>query len=278
MQGNSVTTVFEALCSIEHLDHYNNNSVRESWEKCPSAPQPTVQIEIQIPLTLESISPCPTRTSKTQAIADTGCQSCTSILTQLGLDTSHLTPTSMKMRAANQDLIEIQEQVKAGLDQNNELSILEPVPIETPVSRCHQMVCAKKSEKLRQTVDFQALNRHATRDMCHTQLPLLPGIVCVVKGTFHLVMPDEIISDIMNKTKVIDDTVMWSQSIEDSFFQTAKFLVGEAEHLHLPDDATPISTNFSHPTLPQDFLIAIKAQPENPTLHSDEENSLGGIG
>ena len=107
MQGNSVTTVFEALCSIEHLDHYNNNSVRESWEKCPSAPQPTVQIEIQIPLTLESISPCPTRTSKTQAIADTGCQSCTSILTQLGLDTSHLTPTSMKMRAANQDLIEI---------------------------------------------------------------------------------------------------------------------------------------------------------------------------
>ena len=35
---------------------------------------------------------------------------------------------------------------------------------------------------------------------------------------------DEIICDIKNKTKVIDDTIMWAPSIEESFFQTAKFL------------------------------------------------------
>ena len=35
---------------------------------------------------------------------------------------------------------------------------------------------------------------------------------------------DEIISDIDHKTKVIDDTIMWSQSIKDSFFQTSIFL------------------------------------------------------
>ncbi|KAK3799222.1 hypothetical protein RRG08_054349 [Elysia crispata] len=49
-----------------------------------------------------------------------------------------------------------------------------------------------------------------------------------LKGIFHLAMPtrqfDEIISDIDNKTKVIDDTIVWSQSIEDSSFQTVKFL------------------------------------------------------
>ena len=53
--------------------------------------------------------------------------------------------------------------------------------------------------------------------------------------------------------------------------------VGEAEHLHLPDDATAISTDFSLPTLPHDFFMAIRPQPENPILHSDEDDSLGGI-
>ena len=53
--------------------------------------------------------------------------------------------------------------------------------------------------------------------------------------------------------------------------------VGGAEHLHLPDDATPISTDFSLPTLPHDFLMAIRSQPETPIFHPNEENSLGGI-
>ena len=65
-----------------------------------------------------------------------------------------------------------QEQVKAGLDQDSQLGVLEPVPIGTPVSWCHRMVvCAKKSGKPRRTVDFQALNKHATRETHHTQSP-----------------------------------------------------------------------------------------------------------
>ena len=35
---------------------------------------------------------------------------------------------------------------------------------------------------------------------------------------------DEIISDIENKTKVVDDTAMWSLNIEKAFFQAANFL------------------------------------------------------
>ena len=65
-----------------------------------------------------------------------------------------------------------QEQVKAGLDQDSQLGVLELVLIGTPVSWCHKMVvCAKKSGKPRRTVDIQALNKHATRETHNTQSP-----------------------------------------------------------------------------------------------------------
>ena len=65
-----------------------------------------------------------------------------------------------------------QEKVKAGLDQDVQLGVIEPVPVGTPVTWCHRMVvCAKKSGKLCRTVDFQSLNRHATRETDHTQSP-----------------------------------------------------------------------------------------------------------
>ena len=65
-----------------------------------------------------------------------------------------------------------QDEVKAGLDQDVRLGVLEPVPIGTPVTWCHRMViCAKKTGKLRRTVDFQPLIAHATRDTHHTQSP-----------------------------------------------------------------------------------------------------------
>ena len=52
------------------------------------------------------------------------------------------------------------------------LGVLEPVPIGTPVTWCHRMViCAKKTGKLRRTVDFQPPNAHATRVTHHTQSP-----------------------------------------------------------------------------------------------------------
>ena len=65
-----------------------------------------------------------------------------------------------------------QEKVKAGLDRDVELGVLEPVPIGTPVTWCSRMViAAKKSGEPRRTVDFQGLNKHAVRETHHTQSP-----------------------------------------------------------------------------------------------------------
>ena len=67
-----------------------------------------------------------------------------------------------------------QEQVKAGLDQDVALGVIEPVPVGEPVTWCHRMVvCAKKNGKPRRTIDFQALNLHATRETHHTQAPFI---------------------------------------------------------------------------------------------------------
>ena len=65
-----------------------------------------------------------------------------------------------------------QEDVKASLDQEVSLGVLEPVPVGEPVTWCHRMVvCPKKNGKPRSTVDFQALNLQATRETHHTQSP-----------------------------------------------------------------------------------------------------------
>ena len=41
---------------------------------------------------------------------------------------------------------------------------------------------------------------------------------------------DKIIADVPNKTKCVDDTIMWANSIQESFFQTCKFLTLCAEN------------------------------------------------
>lgn len=65
-----------------------------------------------------------------------------------------------------------QDEVKAGLDRDVRLGVLQRVPIGTPVTWCHRMViCSKKNGSLRRTIDFQALNQHATRETHHTQSP-----------------------------------------------------------------------------------------------------------
>ena len=65
-----------------------------------------------------------------------------------------------------------QDQVKAGLDEDVRLGVLEPVPPNTPTEWCHRMVvCAKKDGKPRRTVDFQSLNKYARRETHHTQSP-----------------------------------------------------------------------------------------------------------
>ncbi len=64
------------------------------------------------------------------------------------------------------------DEVKAGLDRDVRLGVLERVPLGTPVTWCHRMViCTKKNGSLRRTINFQPLNRHATRETHHFQSP-----------------------------------------------------------------------------------------------------------
>ena len=163
------------------------------------------------------------------------------------------------------------DEVKAGLDQDVRLGVIEPVPVGEPVSWCHRMViCPKKNGKPRRTVDFQPLNKHAKRETHHTESPFLQARSVprnMVKTIFdawngyhsvplheddrhyttfitpwgryrYCVAPqgyvasgdaytrrfDEIVSDFPQKTKCIDDTLLWATSIEESFYQAAKWL------------------------------------------------------
>ena len=164
-----------------------------------------------------------------------------------------------------------QEKVKADLDRDVQLGVLEKVPIGEPVTWCHRMVvCAKKNGEPRRTVDFQALNACATRETHHTQSPFhqVRSIPHNVKKTVtdawngyhsvplceedkHLttfITPwgryryctapqgyissgdgytrrfDEIASDFPNKIKVVDDSLLWADTLEESFHQTAQWL------------------------------------------------------
>lgn len=164
-----------------------------------------------------------------------------------------------------------QDEVKAGLDQDVRLGVLEVVPIGTPVTWCHRMViCPKKSGKPRRTVDLQPLNRYAVRETHHTQSPFHQAR-SVPPHTFKTVFDawngyhsialdendrhfttfitpwgryrycvapqgyiasgdaftrrfDEIVADISRKTKCIDDALLWSDSMEEAFFQAVEWL------------------------------------------------------
>ncbi len=161
-----------------------------------------------------------------------------------------------------------QDEVKADLDRDVRLGVLEPVPIGEPVTWC--LICAKKNGKPRRTIDFQPLNVHATRETHHTQspyhqarsipqgkkksvfdawngyhsVPLHPedrhyttfitpwgryryrtapqGYIS--SGDGYTRRYDEIASSIPNHTKCVDDALLWSDTIEESFFQACNWL------------------------------------------------------
>lgn len=164
-----------------------------------------------------------------------------------------------------------QDEVKSGLDQDVRLGVLEPVPIGTTVTWCHQMViCAKKDGKPRRTIDFQALNKYAKRETHHTPSPFhqarsipankLKSVFDCWNGYHSIplhpddrhyttfITPwgryryktapqgytatgdgytrrfDEIVADVPNKTKIIDDSCHWANTIEKSFFQAVDWL------------------------------------------------------
>ena len=164
-----------------------------------------------------------------------------------------------------------QTDVKASLDQDVSLGVLEPVPVREPVTWCNRMVvCAKKSGKPCRTVDFQALNLHATQKPHHTQSPFhqaryIPSgkkktvFDCwngyhsvplhtddrhlttfitpwgryrykttprgyIASGDGNSRRFDEIVSHIPDKTKCIDDTLLWADNLTESFFQAVDWL------------------------------------------------------
>lgn len=64
------------------------------------------------------------------------------------------------------------DDVKAGINQDVRLGVLESIPIGEPVTWCHRMVvCEKKNGMAHHTVDFHPLNVHATRETHHTSHP-----------------------------------------------------------------------------------------------------------
>ena len=68
--------------------------------------------------------------------------------------------------------IHYEKDVKADLDMDVRLNKIRKVPPNTPVKWCHSMVVtAKKDNKPRRTVDFQALNKHASREVHQTPSP-----------------------------------------------------------------------------------------------------------
>jgi hypothetical protein len=164
-----------------------------------------------------------------------------------------------------------QAEVKAGLDNDVALGVIEPVPVGEPVTWCHRMVvCAKKTGKPRRTIDFQALNAHATRETHHTQSPFhqarsIPSdtkktvfdcwngyhSIPLHKDDHHLttfITPwgryryktapqgyiasgdgysrrfDELVAHVPNKTKCVDDTLLWATDLRKSFFQAVDWL------------------------------------------------------
>ncbi|CAG2189575.1 unnamed protein product [Mytilus edulis] len=164
-----------------------------------------------------------------------------------------------------------QDDVKASLDQDVRLGVIEPVPVGEPVTWCHRMViCSKKNGKSRRTVDFQALNAHAIRETHHTQSPFhqarsvprgkkktvfdawngyhsvpireedrhLTTFITpwgryryktapqgyIASGDGYTRRFDEIVADVPHKTKCVDDTLLWSDDIEESFVQACHWL------------------------------------------------------
>ena len=162
-------------------------------------------------------------------------------------------------------------QVKADLDRDVALGVIEPVPIGTPTTWCHRMVIVpKKDGTPRRTVDLQSLNGASVRQTHHVDSPFRqasrvpPGMFKTILDAwngYHSVLLDSesreattfitpwgryryrtapqgylaagdgytarfdrIIADVPNVTKCVDDSLLWTSSIEESVHQTCRYL------------------------------------------------------
>ena len=66
-----------------------------------------------------------------------------------------------------------QAKVKAGLDRDEAIGVIEKVPQGTPTTWCYRMlVVPKKDDSPRRTVNFQPLNQNSSRQTHHTMSPI----------------------------------------------------------------------------------------------------------
>ena len=81
-----------------------------------------------------------------------------------------------------------QKEVKAQLDRDVKLGVIEQVPSGTDTTWCHRMVIvAKKDGSPRRTINFQPLNALASRQTHHTPPPFIQAS-SVPAGTWKTVM------------------------------------------------------------------------------------------
>ena len=84
------------------------------------------------------------------------------------------------------------EDVKAGLDRDVRLGVLERVPVNEPVTWTSRMVVTPKSDgSPRRVIDFQSVNKHTPRQTHHTRSPwaiassIPPGKIKSVLDNWH---------------------------------------------------------------------------------------------
>ena len=136
------------------------------------------------------------------------------------------------------------DKVKAALDDDERLGVIERVPDGVPTTWLHRMVVvAKHNGEPRRTVDFSPLNKQCKRETHVTfppfcQAQLIPAHTWKTGRYRYCVAPqgyvssndgyskryDSIIESVLRKAKVTDDSVMWDSDLEKHWWRTIDFL------------------------------------------------------
>ena len=163
------------------------------------------------------------------------------------------------------------KQVKADLDRDVRLGIIEPVPPGTPTRWCSRMVVApKKDGSPRRTVNLTSVNEATLRETHHTPTPfnlvsdVPPGTKKSVldawngyhslplaeqardattfitefgryrykrapqgfhaSGDAYTRRMDDLTADVERLKRCVDDSLLWDQSLEDSFWHTVQYI------------------------------------------------------
>ena len=161
--------------------------------------------------------------------------------------------------------------VKADLDRDVRLGIIEPVPPGTPTRWCSRMVVApKKDGSPRRTVNLTSVNEATLRETHHTPTPfnlvsnIPPGTKKSVldawngyhslplaepardattfitefgryrykrapqgfhaSGDAYTRRMDDLTADVERLKRCVDDSLLWDQSLEDSFWHTVNYI------------------------------------------------------